>query len=149
MPTAHPHVPRARRNCVVTPEDALAVVALATASPPRHETVAFLLDDAYRGTGLITVVSDTCDPDSVVHIAEVMAELGALSQGVGKETAHLVIASVRPNGDVQPDDAFRWCSASDIVEAHGITLLEWFVIGRSGVDCPRELLGEPDRWPRR
>ena len=148
MPTARSHVPRARQDRVDTPEDALAVVALAAGLPTRHETIAFLLDDAYRGTGLITVVSDTREPDSVVHIAEVMAELGAFSLGIGQEAAHLVIASIRPHGDVQPDDAFRWCSASDIVEAHGITLLEWFVIGRSGVDCPRELLGEPERWPR-
>jgi hypothetical protein len=148
MHTARPHVPRARRDRVVTPDDALAIAALAASSPPRAETIAFLLDDSYRGTGLITVVTDTHDADSVVRIAEVMAELGALSQGVGRETAHLVIVSVRPDADVEPDDAFRWCSASDIAECHGMTLVEWFVVGRSGVDCPRDLLGEPDRWPR-
>ena len=26
------------------------------------------------------------------------------------------------------------------------TLVEWFVIGPHGVDCPRDLLGEPERW---
>ena len=77
-----------------------------------------------------------------------MAELGALCQGVGRETAYVVIASVRPTGDVEADDAQRWCRASDVVESHGMTLLEWFVLGRSGVDCPRDLTGEPDRWPR-
>ena len=78
-----------------------------------------------------------------------MAELGALSQGVGHETAYVVIASVRPSGDLDVDDAFRWCSASDIVESHGMTLLEWFVIGAGGIDCPRDLIGEPERWPLR
>jgi hypothetical protein len=148
MHTARQRVPRARRDSVVTPDDALAIAALAASSPARAETIAFLLDDTYRGTGLITVVSDTHEPDSVVHIAEVMAELGALCEGVGCETAHLVIVSVRPDGDVEPDDAARWCSASDVAEGHGMTLLEWFVVGPAGIDCPRDLVGEPDRWPR-
>ena len=148
MPTARPRVPRAHADPLRTPDDALAVVSLAASSPPRAETIAFLLDDAFRGTGLITVVTDTIDGDSVVHIAEVMAELGALCQGVGRETAYAVIASVRPTADIDADDAQRWCRASDVVESHGMTLLEWFVIGRSGVDCPRDLTGEPDRWPR-
>ena len=147
MPTARPRVPRAREDPVLTPDDALVVVTLAASSPPRPETIAFLLDDAYRGTGLITVVTDTIDPDSVFHVAEVMAELGALCQGVGRDTAYVVIASVRPTGEVEPDDAHRWCRASDVVESHGMTLVEWFVLGRSGVDCPRDLTGEPERWP--
>ena len=29
---------------------------------------------------------------------------------------------------------------------HGIELIEWFIVGPSGVDCPRDLLGEPQRW---
>src|SRR5688572_24124634 len=120
MPAARPRVPHARRDPVITPDEALAVVELAASSRPRHETIAFLLDDCYRGTGLITVVSDTVDADSVIRIAEVMAELGALSQGIGRETAYVVIASVRPWTDVEPDDAFRWCSASDVVENHGM-----------------------------
>ena len=148
MPTARPRVPRAHRDPILTPDDALAVAALAASSSPRHETIAFLLDDAYRGTGLITVVTDTVDADSVVHVAEVMSELGALSLGVGCETAFLVIASIRPDGDVDIDDAWRWRRASDVADDHGITLLEWFVLGASGVDCPRDLIGEPDRWPR-
>jgi hypothetical protein len=147
MPAARPRVPHARRDPVITPDEALAIVELAASSRPRHETIAFLLDDCYRGTGLITVVSDTVDFDCVIRIAEVMAELGALSQGIGRETAYVVIASIRPWSDMEPDDAFRWCSASDIVENHGMTLLEWFVLGPSGPVCPRELLGEEPRWP--
>ena len=147
MPTARPRVPHTHRDPVITAEDALAVFQLAASSRPRHETIAFLLDECYRGTGLITVVTDTVDPDSVIRVAEVMAELGALDQGVGRETAFVVIASVRPDADVGPDDAFRWCSASDVVERHGLTLVEWFVCGPGGVDCPRDLSGEPERWP--
>lgn len=147
MPTARPRVPHAHRDPVITAHEALAIVELAASSRPRHETIAFLLDDCYRGTGLITVVSDTVDPDCVIRVAEVMAELGALSSGVGRETAYIIIASVRPDGDLGPDDAFRWCSTSDVVESHGLTLLEWFVLGAAGIDCPRDLTGEPERWP--
>jgi hypothetical protein len=148
MSTAHHRVPRARHDPVLTADDALAVTSLAASSLPRHETIAFLLDDAFRGTGLITVVTDTDDADSVIRIGEVMGELGSLSHGIGVEAAYVVIASVRPNGILEPEDALRWCSASDVVDSHGLTLLEWFVIGRSGPECPRDLLGEPDRWPR-
>jgi hypothetical protein len=148
MPTARPRVPHAHEDPILTPGDALAVAALAASSPARQETIAFLLDDAYRGTGLITVVTDTVDADSVVRVAEMMSELGVLDQGVGCETAYLVLASIRPAGDVEHDDAWRWCRASDVADMHGITLLEWFVIGTAGVDCPRDLTGEPDRWPR-
>jgi hypothetical protein len=148
MPTARHRAPRAGHDPVVTPHDALAVVTLAASSLPRHETIAFLLDDAFRGTGLITVVTDTHDGDSVIRIAEVMGELGSLSQGAGVGAASVVIASVRPNGGVEHDDALRWCRASDVVDNHGLTLLEWFVIGRDGPECPRDLLAEPDRWPR-
>jgi len=34
-----------------------------------------------------------------------------------------------------------------LAETHGIELLEWFVVGPHGAECPRELLGEPERWP--
>jgi hypothetical protein len=36
--------------------------------------------------------------------------------------------------------------AGDLCRSGGIELLEWFVLGRSGPRCPRELFGEPDRW---
>ena len=38
----------------------------------------------------------------------------------------MIVASSRPDG--------------------GIELIEWFVLGRSGPQCPHELFGEPERW---
>ena len=45
-----------------------------------------------------------------------------------------------------PGDIDRWLEADSITDSHGIELIEWFVIDPAGVECPRELLGEPDRW---
>ena len=44
-------------------------------------------------------------------------------------------------------DVNRWFEASDIAADHGVELLEWFVVGPGGVVCPREVFGEPPRWP--
>jgi len=45
-------------------------------------------------------------------------------------------------------DGDLWDEASDLADSFGLTLLEWFVISPDGIECPRELTGEPDRWPR-
>ena len=59
----------------------------------------------------------------------------------------LVLATVRPDTTgMLPGDIDRWLEADSITDSHGIELVEWFIIGPAGVDCPRELLGEPDRW---
>ena len=148
MPATRPRVPHARRDPIRTAADALAVVSLASASPPRWETIAFLLDSGYRGTGQFTVVSDTIDGDSVIRIAEVMGEVGALCSDAGDvDCAFVVIASVRPGSGLEQPDAFRWYSASDIIDDRGLELIEWFVLGPNGVELPRELVGDPERWP--
>jgi hypothetical protein len=58
----------------------------------------------------------------------------------------MIVASSRPDGDVEPDDVHRWLEAGDLCRSGGIELIEWFVLGRSGPKCPRELFGEPERW---
>ena len=58
----------------------------------------------------------------------------------------MIVASSRPDGDVEPDDVHRWLEASDQCRAGGLELVEWFVLGRSGPQRPRELFGEPERW---
>jgi hypothetical protein len=59
-----------------------------------------------------------------------------------------VIATVRPHDGVLPGDVDRWLDASSIARDHGIELIEWYVIGPHGTQCPRDLLGEPERWGR-
>jgi hypothetical protein len=140
--------PRAGVDPVDTAPSALAVIQLAMHHPARSETIAIVLGDDHRGRSIV-VVDGTDDPDSVVAVVERLADSIALSGRGGA----LVVASIRPGRGPVPGDVDRWLDASDIAEDAGVDLLEWFVIdGVVGVGtawCPRDLLGEPPRWPRR
>lgn len=122
--------------------DALSLLSKAISHPLRDETIAFLLDDAGYGS-TIFVVSGTDRPEQVLDVVEHLASAGRTS---GLLSA-LVIASVRPGGGIEPGDIDRWFDASEIAETHGVQLLEWFVYGADGFSCPRDLLGEAQRWP--
>ena len=121
--------------------DALRVLFLATTNPLESETLAFVLDSHGQG-GVITIVSGTVDADSVLPVTECMARA---AERVERATS-LVVASVRPGGCVLPGDLDRWMEASTLAAAYGVTLIEWFIITESGAQCPRDLLGEPERW---
>jgi hypothetical protein len=126
--------------------DALAVVSLAIHRPLEAETIAFFLDEASR-SNTITVVSGTTEPDSVLSVAECMAVAGSRVPAL----CGVVLATIRPHGAANqpatvPGDVDRWVEANEITESHGIELIEWFVLGPTSVECPRELLGLPERW---
>ncbi|MDO8364150.1 MAG: hypothetical protein Q7V88_14740 [Actinomycetota bacterium] len=123
--------------------DALRVLFLTISQPLQPETLAFMLDRHGNG-GLITVVSGTVEPDAVLSVAECLSRAAS---GAPQASA-LVLASVRPHGCVLPGDLDRWLDASASAAEHGIDLLEWYIIGPSGAQCPRDLLGEPERWSR-
>lgn len=144
MPLFHePHSGLPAPAPVCCAADALSVLRLAITLPQQHETLAFVLDAQGVG-GVITLVSGTSHPDAVLAVADCIARAAAAE----RRAVAMVLASVRPGGTVQPGDVDRWLEASDLAADHGITLLEWFVIGTLGVSCPRDLLGEPERWPR-
>jgi hypothetical protein len=105
--------------------------------------LAFLLDRDGNGS-VITVVSGTVDPDSVLSVVECITRA---ADGLPRAAA-MVLATVRPHGSVLPGDIDRWLEASALAAAHGVDLIEWFIIGASGAQCPRDLLGEPERWQR-
>jgi hypothetical protein len=126
--------------------DAIAVVSLAIHRPLEFETIGFFVDDHSR-SNTITVVTGTTEPDSVLAVAECLSLAAAQSPTL----CGLVLATIRPDSDnhlsaMLPGDIDRWIEANAITEAHGIELIEWFVVGRSGVDCPRDLLGDAERW---
>jgi hypothetical protein len=121
--------------------DALRLLFLAASQPLEPETLAFLLDSQGNGS-VITVVSGTVAPDSMLAVAECLSRA---AEGLPKAAA-LVLATVRPTGCVLPGDIDRWLEASDLAAVHGVELIEWFVISASGAQCPRDLLGEPERW---
>jgi hypothetical protein len=117
------------------------LLQLAMCWPLSDETLAFLLDDAGNG-GVIVSVTGTQPLEAVLDITDQISEAGSRTPGVSS----IVVASVRPHHGLLPGDIDRWLEASDIAEAHGITLIEWYVVGRRGFFCPRDLLGEPPRW---
>jgi len=142
--TTRPRLPHAS-DPIRSSIDAIAVVSLAIHRPLEAETIAFFLDDTGR-SNTITVISGTTEPDSILSVAECM--------GLAGGRLPTVCASCWRRCDLRAHQTFRQhCPA--ISTAGGgqrdhrgawIELIEWFVIGPAGVDCPRELLGEPERW---
>lgn len=139
--TQQPVAVRRRPAPVRCGTDAQRIVFLALSRPLEHETLVFLLDRHGNG-GVITIVSGTVAADSVLAVTECFSRA---AQAV-PEAAALVVASVRPGGCILPGDIDRWLEASAIATLHGVRLLEWYVVNESGAQCPRDLLGEPERW---
>jgi hypothetical protein len=135
----HP-VPRGGIDPIRSADDALAVLALA--APYGHDTIVILLD-ADRCGSSIMVVTDTVDHDALFGVIDVCV---AATAAHGAPIEAMIVASSRPDGDVEPDDVHRWLEAADLCRSGGVELIEWFVLGRSGPQCPRELFGEPERW---
>lgn len=134
----HP-VPRGGTDPIRSADDALAVLALA--APYDHATILILLDAQRRGSSIV-IVSDTHGPDAMFRILDTF--LAAARDDV--DVAGLILATSRPDGEVESDDVHRWLEASDQCAAAGLELVEWFVLGRTGPHCPRDLFGEPERW---
>jgi hypothetical protein len=133
--------PRAHLDPVACAADALSLFELAMHQPMQPELIALLLDAEGRGDTIV-VVTDATDPDAVVDVAETMS----LAAAGNPSLCRLVLATVRPCGATQPGDVDRWLEASAVSEAHGVELVEWFVFGPAGAECPRDLLGERERW---
>lgn len=119
---------------------ALDIIANQIPLPHVHQTVVIVLDHERRGLG-ITTVADTDEPDAVLHVADMLAEAAHLDPEVGG----VVIASFRPGGTDELDDLERWLTIDEQLDAVGVELIEWFVVG-GAVSRPRTLVGEPSRW---
>ncbi len=135
----HP-VPRGGIDPIRSADDALAVLALA--APYGHDTIVILLDADRCGCSVM-VVTDTVDRDALFGVIDVCVSATAAH---GAPIEAMIVASSRPDGDVEPDDVHRWLEASDQCRTRGLELVEWFVLGRSGPRRPREMFGEPERW---
>ena len=136
--SSHP-VPRGGIDPICSREDALAVLALG--APYGHDTIVVLLDRNRCGCSVM-VVTDTLDGDALFRVIDTCIE--ATEQY--PEIDAVILASSRPDADAGPDDVHRWLEASDQCRAGGLELVEWFVLGRSGPQCPRSWFGEPERW---
>ncbi len=139
-PALHRRLPRAGIDVIDDSPTAFAMLSLSIHRPLRDETIVLLLDEAQCGKAIV-VVSGTADPDAVIEVVDCITN-------TTEPLAAIVVGSVRPNDDGTTEvggDVDRWLEMSDIADAAGVDLLEWYVIGRS-VRCPRDLLGEPPRW---
>ena len=134
-------VPRGGIDPIRSADDALAVLALG--APYDHDTIVILLDTDRCGCSVM-VVTDTVEPDALFHVIDRCVEATQQHPTIDA----VILASSRPDGDAGPDDLHRWLEASDQCRAGGLQLVEWFVLGRSGPRCPRQLFGEPERWTR-
>jgi hypothetical protein len=134
----HP-VPRGGIDPIRCAADALAVLALG--APYGHDTVVLLLDRRRRGCSVM-VVTGTVEADALFDVIAICVEGTRRDPDIGS----VILASSRPDGDARPDDVHRWLEASDQCRAGGLELVEWFVLGRSGPQSPRESFGEPARW---
>ena len=140
----HPSAPSAPPAPIRCASDAIHLLSLAVNDPLDTETLAFLLDADGIG-GVLVAVDGTLHPDDMLDVVEVMSQ----AAGSSPRAESLVVASVRPHSGVLPGDIDRWLEATDIAELHGIQLVEWYVVGPHGIECPRDLFGEPERWPCR
>ncbi len=131
--------PVAGVDAVDSAEQALGLLEIAVARPLRPEIVVVALDELRHGSTVL-IVTDTDRPGQVLGVVEtVSAVLPAPSTA-------MFLASVRPRGGLVAADVDRWFEASALAAAHGVELLDWFVVSPGIAVSPREVAGEPERW---
>lgn len=138
-------LPRAGIDPIRSADRALAVIGLARRDPPEPETVVLVLDHLRRGRAVL-VVSGTHDPDDVLGVIDVVVE--ALTAGTWTSepaSPSIVVASIRPGHDADPDDGARWIGLDARTAAAGVELVAWFVIG-SSVHEVGARVGAAPRW---
>ncbi|CAB4578590.1 MAG: hypothetical protein F2534_14940 [Actinobacteria bacterium] len=138
-PGGRSRIPRARVDPILCADDALSLIALVIHRPLVHETVVIALDHSSRGS-VITVVGHGPHHD----LCDTLDTFGAVADLEG--AAGLVVATVRPHDAIRPGDIDDWLDASALADSWGLVLFEWFVVGPFGAECPRDLIGEPERW---
>ncbi len=131
-------VPRAHRDHITSATQALSIFSLAIARPLRPETLVLMMSDDHRGIGLIAMNTGDDLRSLIDHIVgKCAAENSATA---------VAIASVRPQLQSQLHCAIEWTKASEICQRAGVQLVDWFIVGRSGVNRPRISANEPDAW---
>lgn len=138
--TCSPRVPLGNIDPLRCAADALAVFSLVAQRPAEFETIVVLLDRQRIGSVVVSV-ANTSNADSFVPIIERLAQAAC-----PQHMQALVAMTRRPGGTLVDRDVDRWLEASAVASRQGVELVEWFIDGRDGIECPRDLLGEPERW---
>ena len=144
MPSHPPAPPIAVPAPIRSDSDAVHLLTTAATAPLEWEVLCFLLDASGRGNVVLTV-SGTQHPNAVLDVVDLVARAAD-----GTPARYLVVASVRPDGVLEPDDDWRLHEIEQTAVEYGIDLLEWYVIGPREVVRMVQLLGEhqpcTDRW---
>ena len=128
-------VPRAQLDSIIRPDDALAVIALATTVALIDETIVLVLDDT-GCSSVVTAVTGTRDPDDVFVVVNLFATAPQPSL-----RSSLIVASVRPTLPVDVDDVDRWLRLEQLGNEHHVIIHDWFVIDQLGATRVRDLVG--------
>ena len=134
--------PQAGIDPVDSPDRAMLIIASGLEVPLRPETIVVVLDADDTGIAVI-VVDGTDAADDLFEVTGLVGRTAPIHHG-----RRVVIASVRPDGDVLEDDVFRWHVATQDLAESDIELVDWFVL--TDLDrppiCPRALGLLPSRW---
>jgi hypothetical protein len=108
------------------PEEALRLVFAAASDPPRHESIAVLLDGAHRGLGPCLVCDGASTAHQVIDLGRLIATVGEQEPSFGAA----VLATCRPGQGIElqaDDEAAFFTLRHDLAEA-GVELLDWFLL---------------------
>lgn len=133
-------IPRAHIDPIDSLIEALSVVAMTTERPLRQSTTSLFLDSERRGVGLSRTYKQS--RDAVHHVISEASRLHTRLQNVES----VVVVSTRDRHTVEYADGDEFLSMTQLLSHAGITLVEWVVIGRGGVYCPRSLTDAPSLW---
>lgn len=129
-------VPRAHIDPIHSLLEALSVVALSLERPRHHSLTALVCNSHMCGVGLVRTHAPFRHAlHRIISDASQIADARAV-----------VLVTTRPGATVAFEDGDDYVSASQLFAHAGITLVEWVVIGRGGMYCPRVLTDEPSRW---
>ena len=129
-------VPRAHIDPIHSLLEALSVVALSIERPLHHSMTALVCNSQRCGVGLIRT---RLPFHHAVH--HVISEASHIP-----DAQAVVLVTTRPQPTVEYVDGDDFLLASQLFTHAGITLIEWVVLGRGGMYCPRVLTDEPSRW---
>jgi hypothetical protein len=129
-------IPRPFIDSIYTLAEALGVACLALEHPLKPHTLALVTDQQRRGLGLVR--DAPLDHQSIHNI------VGACSHI--PEAHSVVLVSVRTQSPINPSDNELLRHVSTVAANAGLHLLDWVVVGRGGLYCPRSIADMPDPW---
>ena len=133
-------VPRAGVDPITTDATARSLVTALCRPPCRDAVMVVTLDARHCGLGILRV-ADNGDPRMLLGVAQYIARIRS------SRCAAVVLVSSRRHRSVWPGDVDVWLELSEMFDDGEIDLREWYVASRAGgIECPRDLFGEPPRW---